>query len=346
MKKLEVTEFFNTSFIEFAGYDCYRNITSVVDGFKLSQRKVMFTVDKLNITSDVKVEQLAPKTAELTEYLHGSQSLFGVITGIAAPWGIWNNLPLLAAEGNFGKRLNTTPSAPRYIYTYKKEIFDFIFRKEDKIILNQLNFEGNDIEYNHYLPIVPYAFFKICDGVGTGFSHLIMPRNPKEVIENVLLMLDGKSPNSLLPYSEGFNGTIERGATPNSYVYKGTIERISPTKINVIELPISYDLAKYTSVLNELEDKNIIAGFKDISDTKQDKFLFEVKVSKEFSSMSDDKILETLKLVERFTDNLTMLGEDNKIIQFNNDVEIFEYWFKYRLKKYEERRNAYSNLLS
>lgn len=344
MKILSTSDFFNNQFASFAEYDCYRNITNVIDGFKLSQRKVAFTVDDKNINSPIKVESLAPEVGTYTEYLHGAQSLYGVIIGMASPWGIWNNLPLLSSKGNFGSRMNGASAAPRYIFTYKQKVFDYIFRKEDRIILKQLNFEGHDIEYNHYLPIIPYSFCKISEGMGTGFSHLVMPRNPVDLIKNVILMLDGKKPKELKAYAKGFKGNISK-TKDGSWQYEGTFERKGKNHIIITELPIGYDLTSYNKVLNELEDKKVIKSFKDVSDAKKDTFKFELDVTQEFSDQSDGKILSELKLIDRIGDNLTFLNENNQIIQFDNDIEIQEYWFKYRLSKYNERKSKYIELL-
>lgn len=80
---MEITKFFNTDYINFASYDNYRSIASIVDGLKVSARKVIYTIIKHNINTPMKVSICMSKTSETTNYLHGEQSLHGVIVRIS-----------------------------------------------------------------------------------------------------------------------------------------------------------------------------------------------------------------------------------------------------------------------
>lgn len=53
------SEFINKELILFSKSDCQRSIPHVMDGFKPSQRKVLFSCFKRKLTSEVKVAQLA-----------------------------------------------------------------------------------------------------------------------------------------------------------------------------------------------------------------------------------------------------------------------------------------------
>jgi DNA gyrase/topoisomerase IV subunit A len=64
-----------------------RSIPSVIDGFKPSQRKVIFCAFKRPITSDIKVAQMIGYVSEHSAYHHGEQSLEACIVNMAQDCG-------------------------------------------------------------------------------------------------------------------------------------------------------------------------------------------------------------------------------------------------------------------
>ena len=104
----------------YAAYDNLRKIASFIDGLKLSQRKVIYTMLKRfsDPKTETKTARLASSVAEETEYLHGEGSLRTVLDTMAAPFVGANNYPLIKGNGNFGSRFSGPGSAaaPRYTY--------------------------------------------------------------------------------------------------------------------------------------------------------------------------------------------------------------------------------------
>ena len=66
-----------------------------MDGLKPSQRKILFACFKRNLTSEIKVAQLAGYVAEHSAYHHGEVSLCGAIISMAQNFVGSNNLNLL-----------------------------------------------------------------------------------------------------------------------------------------------------------------------------------------------------------------------------------------------------------
>jgi hypothetical protein len=84
--------------IQFSMADNIRSIPSVYDGFKPSQRKVLYTVIKKNIKNEVKVSMLAGAITELTAYHHGAcldyDTLINLADGTQIEIGYWaENFP-------------------------------------------------------------------------------------------------------------------------------------------------------------------------------------------------------------------------------------------------------------
>ena len=171
-----IDNFFNTRLVNYASYDNLRKIASCIDGLKNASRKVMYTVLEKNIKDNVKVLQLANKSAEFADYLHGDLSgvcitllanksaefadyLHGDLSGVCITLGQdfsgTNNVPLLKKSGNFGTRSIHEASAPRYIFAKGSELFFKIYSKEDNDILDVQYFEGSKIEPRFYVPALP-----------------------------------------------------------------------------------------------------------------------------------------------------------------------------------------------
>lgn len=340
---MKVTEFFNTDFVSYGSYDNLRKIASYVDGLKNASRKVVYTVLEKNIKDEVKVSQLNSKVAEFSDYLHGDIS--GVIVNMAQNFIGTNNIPLLMREGNFGTRFSQQASAPRYIYTFGNDSFFKLFSKEDTPVLVNQYFEGAKIEPRFYVPLLPILLINGSEGVSSGFAQKILNRNPKKVKQYILDYLSNslrpRQENSLEPYYQGFKGTISQGENEFQWIIKGCIARDPKGngKVTITELPVGYDLKDYIDVLDTLEEKKIIQGYKDNSENDEFNFVvsFNSKVLKE---MTDDEVLLKLKLVKRVSENFTCMDENNKIREFESAKAIIGAFINIKLE-YLDKRKAY-----
>lgn len=88
-----------------------------------------------------------------------------------------NNISLLQPIGQFGSRLlgGKDSASPRYIHTRLDPLVDALFRKEDQILLKAVDDDGDLVEPEYYLPVVPLIALNGCVGIGTGFSTDIPP---------------------------------------------------------------------------------------------------------------------------------------------------------------------------
>jgi DNA topoisomerase-2 len=335
---VKIEEFFEDEFPNFAIYNLYRMVASYVDGLKPSQRKVVYTVMKQNINSDIKVNRLGSKVSEATEYLHGEDNLQGVIVGMAQNFTGTNNVNMLSPESSFGNRCFPQAAAARYIYTKKAESFDLLFNKSDNALLIEQEFEGTKIEPRFFLPTLPLILLNGVEGIGSGWSQKILPRNPgtlKKAIKNYLST--GKLPDRIRPWYRGFKGTIEH-IENNVWEICGSIEVKNTTTIYVTDLPIGITLDRYTKILTELEEKKIIETFTDFSDG-ENVFNFEIKCARAWSTgKSERDIIEALKLNRRITENFTCMDENNEVREFSDEIEILKAYCDIRESYYEKRK--------
>lgn len=190
--KMAYSDFMDKELIQFSRYDNARSIPCAVDGLKPSQRKVLFGAFKRKLTSEIKVVQFSGYVSEHAAYHHGEQSLNDTIIVMAQDFVGSNNINLFVPAGQFGSRLlgGKDAASPRYIYTYLSPITRLIFKEEDDLLCNYLVEEGQSIEPEFYLPIIPMVLVNGAEGIGTGYSTKIPNYNPVEVANYIIAKLN------------------------------------------------------------------------------------------------------------------------------------------------------------
>lgn len=333
---MKISEFFNNDYVDQASYDNLRKIASLVDGQKNASRKVLYTLLEKNIKEKVKVSQLGSKVAEFAEYLHGN--LDGVIVNLGQDFPGTNNIPLVQKKGNFGTRFSQEASASRYIYAYGTDQFFELFKKDDTPILKHQFFEGQQIEPMFYVPSLPILLVNGSEGVSSGFAQKILPRNPDDIKKYIKDKIQGKNPKSnLIPYYNGFGGTVEQGENSSQWLIKGVMKVTGINKVEISEVPIGYDLKTYIDVLDKLEDDKVIQGYRDLSE--DDNYRFEVNVPSKFlKEWSQEELMNKLKLIKKVSENYTCIDENNKIVVYESVKEIIDHYIEVKLKSLEARK--------
>ena len=116
MKKITFSDFATNQFRKYSLYDCDRSIPHLIDGFKITQRKIIYTLIKIpanQVVKGIKVNNLANFTSIYTDFHHGEDGISGVICGMAQDYPGSNNANLLEPIGQFGSEIDPEPSAPR-----------------------------------------------------------------------------------------------------------------------------------------------------------------------------------------------------------------------------------------
>lgn len=334
MRKISIENFLNTELVDYASYSTLRAIPSVIDGLKNSHRKVVYSVGK-SLKKETKVSVLAGIVSVETQYLHGDIS--GAIVNLAKDYTGSNNLPLLKPNGNFGSRLIPENSATRYIFTEKQKYFDSIFLKEDENILIKQEFEGDEIEPLFYVPTIPLILVNGSKGLATGFANNILQRDTSNIIQYLKEFLNGKEAdaNLLNPAIKGFKGKITQDKENSlKYFISGNIT-ITKKTIEVTELPLGYDLRGYIDFLDKLQEKGIIKKYDDKSDGEE--FRFSITIDSKLLVKDKNYILEKSGLVKSFTENFTLLDENNQIKEFSSVKEVIDYYISIKLKYMTKR---------
>jgi DNA topoisomerase-2 len=357
--KLNVSyeEFIDRELIHFSKYDCDRSIPNLMDGLKISLRKILYSGFKMNLNKEIKVAQFSGYTSKESGYHHGEASLNAAIVGMAQNFVGSNNINLFMPNGQFGTRLQggKDSASERYIFTQLNKITRSIFPTADDNILNYLNDDGLIVEPIYYAPIIPMVLVNGSKGIGTGFSTDIMCYNPLEIIDylkNKLLSIEDDI--DFIPYYEGFNGKVTK-ITDDKFLIKGIYEKLSVDKIKVTELPVGYWTEDFKELIENLiepgvdkDGKKITAIIKDYEDMSKDTNvdftitfmkgkLEELEKSKgEHGCNGVEKILKLY--TTNTTTNMHLFDADDTLQKYNKVSDIIDAYYETRLKMYRTRK--------
>lgn len=364
----EVTykNFINREMIHFSKYDCDRSIPNLLDGLKTSQRKILYTAFKRNLTSEIKVAQFSGSVSEISCYHHGENSLNGAIVGMAQDFVGSNNINLLEPKGQFGTRLQggSDSASERYIHTNLNKLTRNIFTDKDDGILEYIDDDGTLVEPRYYVPIIPMILVNGSKGIGTGFSTDIMCYNPLTIIDYLENSLnDNIEKPDITPYYKNFKGSIIK-LTESKWLFKGCYERIGKKEIRVTELPIGLWTDDYKKYIEELIDGNktttkgkkktvIVKDYNDMStDIVVDVtiiFSSENKLDELINKKIDDNSNELEKLLRLYTTktttNMHLFDENEKLKKFKTPMEIIDHYIDIRLNTYVKRKKYLIKLL-
>ena len=286
-------DFVNKELVLFSVADNQRSIPSVVDGLKPSQRKVLFACFKRKLKKEIKVAQLAGYISEHSAYHHGEMSLTGTIVNMAQDFCGSNNINLLTPAGQFGTRImgGKDAASSRYIFTKLEAVARKVFHPDDDAVLDYLEDDGQSIEPNYYVPILPFALCNGADGIGTGWATSVPNYDPKQLIAVLRRMIahagddvdcdetsllatcaaEDVGADGLAPSYRGFKGDVILKKA-GSYQALGRVERLDDTKVLIDELPLRKWTHDYKQWLEQqiVGDDKTTAWLKDFKENHTD----------------------------------------------------------------------------
>jgi len=349
------SDFVNKELILFSQADNQRSIPHMMDGFKPSQRKVLFSCFKRKLKSEIKVAQLAGYVSEHSAYHHGEASLTGTIINMAQNFVGSNNVNLLTPSGQFGtRRMGGKDSAsPRYVFTKLEAIARKIYHPDDDALLTYLNDDGISIEPEYYVPVIPMALVNGSDGIGTGWSSSIPNYCPRQIISVLRRMIKGElvqddsDPANLMPHYNGFVGDIVPDSASKFKVH-GKVERKDDTTLFISELPIKKWTQDYKLFLETMMNGNPAKKqepeIKDFAENHTDTtvaFTVTTSTKDQMDALENFKggLMAKFKLTSNLsTSNMNLFDSEGRIIKYVTPEDIMEPFFGTRLEFYVKRK--------
>ena len=349
---MKITDFIDGEMIKFSHADCARSIPSGIDGLKESQRKILYAVRKRKLRFNgpsLKVAQLSGYTAEHSNYHHGEQNLQDTIIGMANEFPGTNNIPLLYRDGQFGSRLDggADAASPRYIFTKMDMLTEYIFREEDDPILKAVNDDGDFVQPEFYVPIIPMILVNGCVGIGTGWSCNIPCYNPIDLISAVRLWIEQAGDvlehdengnlitsmfSEFIPWYRGLKGPLTKNGE-NRFISHGVIEKGKKDTVIITELPVGMWTNKFKETCEDLVQEKQLKSMKNYSTPG------EVNIVLNETENGISCNLSNLKLHSYvYVSNMVLFNEFDKLKKYSTVDEIVDAFCKIRFQFYIKRK--------
>lgn len=214
-----------------------------------------------------------------------------------------------------------------------------LFPADDDPLLNYLNDDGQSVEPEWYIPVLPNVLINGAAGIGTGWSTNVPNHNPADLIANIRRMLRGEQPLSMLPWYNGFTGEITQKGNAEAYTVRGVVEQLDATHVEIRELPLQTWTADYKKTL---EEKYLIpgkiSGFRENHSDNSVSFVV---------SMTAEQMATALKAgLQKFfglvgslsATNLVLHDAQGHLRKYRNTAEMLQEFYDLRLGFYAKRR--------
>ena len=328
--KLPYTDFIHKDLIHFSNYNLERAIPSVMDGLKVSQRKILYAAFKRNLTTEIRVAQFAGYVSEHTGYHHGEQSLNDAIVGMAQDFMGSNNVPWLVPQGQFGTRIQggSDSASPRYIHTFLQSNTKKLLPTEDFPVLTYRDDDGLPVEPEWYAPVLPMLLVNGARGIGTGYSTYIPPHNPTELKAMLQSWLTGTQDaldRPLKPWFKGFKGTVSSDG-----IAVGVFKKEKDDYV-VTELPPESWTADYREWLEKELAEGRIKDFVDVST--------DMDINIRIKGITEEALIKSITTKFKIT-NMHAFNHKGVITKYDSANALLKEYAEVRLALYETRRKA------
>ncbi|HED04855.1 MAG TPA: DNA gyrase subunit A [Candidatus Fraserbacteria bacterium] len=168
-----------------------RAIPDVRDGLKPVQRRILYGMQQLGITSDKPQKKCARIVGEVMGkyHPHGDQAIYDTLVNMAQDFSF--RYPLIDGQGNFGSLDGDAPAAMRYTEARLSSIAErFLDEIGEETVDFAPNFDDSLTEPVVLPAKLPNLLLNGSWGISVGMTTQIPPHNLGEVIDGVIHLID------------------------------------------------------------------------------------------------------------------------------------------------------------
>ncbi len=275
-----------------------RALPDVRDGLKPVHRRILYAMDKLNLSYGAKYKKSARIVGDVIGqyHPHGDTAVYDALVRMAQDFSM--RMQLVDGQGNFGSVDGDSAAAMRYTEARMTKYAGELLKDLDKNTVNMIeNYDGTTKEPDVMPTRVPNLLINGSSGIAVGMATNIPPHNPKEIMLGLKALL--ANPNiSLIEIMEhikapdfptggiifgkkGIMDAYETGRGRIKVRAKVHIEKKGNRDVIVIdELPYQVNKARLIeSIANLVKDKMIegISEIRDESDRDGIRAVIELK---------------------------------------------------------------------
>ena len=381
IQEVDLKKTMEKSYIDYAmSVIAARALPDVRDGLKPVQRRILFSMEELNIGPDKPHRKCARIVGDTMGKYHpqGDSSIYGALVNMAQDWSM--RAILVDGHGNFGSVDGDGAAAMRYTEARLSKISVEMLADINKDTVDFIpNFDETEKE-----PVVlpsrfPNLLVNGTTGIAVGMATNIPPHNLGETINAVIKLIDNKVDEDrdtqieeILPIVKGpdfptggviigTRGIEEAYRTGHGKVIVRGVTNIEPmdngkNRIIITELPYLVNKARLIEKIAELvKDKKIdgITDLRDESDREGMRVVVEIRRDVN-PNIVLNKLYKHTQLQDTFGVNmLALVKNEPKVMSLleiltnylDHQKDVVTRRTKYDLNKAEERAHILKGLL-
>lgn len=349
VERINIKDSLKSNYVPYAFEVILSRAIPSIDGFKPSQRKLLYTMYKMGLLKKGKTKSanIVGQTMRLNP--HGDQAIYQTMVRMSQ--GNESLLyPFVASKGNFGKRVSKDMkfAASRYTEAGLAPISELIFSglQNGEIVPFVDNYDGTMKEPTMLPTRLPFIVLNPSQGVAVGFASSIPSYNLEEVVSYVVKRLrleeetsavhkyikgpDFPTGAKLVNKPEKFREILETGK--GAYTLRAKYEFVKNT-IEITEIP-------YTTTIEDIINRVVYfikkgTLFTEIKDIRDETGLKGLKIAIDVKKGTNVKVL-----MDQLFTKTTL--EDSFHCQFNvllggilretNFIDLIEHWIIHRVK--------------
>ena len=275
-----------------------RALPDVRDGLKPVHRRILYAMDKLNLSHGAKFKKSARIVGDVIGqyHPHGDTAVYDALVRMAQDFSM--RMELVDGQGNFGSVDGDSAAAMRYTEARMTKYAGELLKDLEKNTVNMIdNYDATTKEPDVMPTRVPNLLINGSSGIAVGMATNIPPHNPKEImnglkallanpnIELTELMEHIKAPDfptgGIIFGKKGITDAYESGRGRIKVRAKTHIEQTAKKEIIVIdELPYQVNKSRLIeNIANLVKDKMIdgVSLIRDESDRDGMRVVIELK---------------------------------------------------------------------
>ena len=267
-----------------------RALPDVRDGLKPVHRRIMYAMDKLNLSSGGKTKKCATIVGEVLGHYHphGDASVYDALVRLGQDFA--QRYTTVTPQGNFGTIAGDPPAAYRYTEAKMSKITEEMTSDINKETVDMVpNFDDTTVEPS----VLPAKFpFLLCNGttgIAVGMASNMPTHNLREVAAAIAAYIDNpeisidelmtfiKGPDfptgGIIYGREGIKKAYRTGRGRITIRSKFTIETDKKGKERIVftEVPYGVNTTNIIKRINELAENKVIEGIADANDETSDR---------------------------------------------------------------------------
>ena len=344
--KINIEEEMKSSYIDYSmSVIVSRALPDVRDGLKPVQRRVLYGMSELGVTSGKPFKKSARIVGEVLGkyHPHGDSSVYMAMVRMAQSWSL--RYPLVDGQGNFGSVDGDSPAAMRYTEARLMKVTEDTLVDLDKDTVDMIPNFDESLKEPSVLPTkIPLLLVNGASGIAVGMATNMPPHNLRDTIDAICAYIDDRDieiddliriikapdfPTGGTIY--GYSGVKEAYHTGRGRIVIRSKTSVETTphgreKLIVHEIPYMVNKAELISRIADLVNEKKIDGISNIND-ESDRSGMRIVIDLKKDAIANvvlNTLLKHTALQTSFgVNNIALVGGRPRLLNLKDLIRLF-----------------------